>query len=180
VGGSGSGNHYHWWRGSKQTPVEDCKTLDLMELARKGCFVAGYVGSLRWLRGDQETGSIGYRVRAVGPGLQLVLAYRVTPPGKDIEEPIPLETTRLHRGGLRWWGRCPLVKGGVACLRRVGKLYLPPGGRYFGCRRCYDLTYTSCQESRRYDGLYRHIAQNLGWDPADVKRTMDRLGKRRG
>jgi hypothetical protein len=33
------------------------------------------------------------------------------------------------------------------CGRRVGKLYLPPGGRYYGCRQCHDLTYTSCQQS---------------------------------
>ena len=29
----------------------------------------------------------------------------------------------------------------------MGKLYLPPGGRYFGCRHCHDLTYRSRQES---------------------------------
>src|SRR4051812_46371083 len=127
MGGPGSGNsYYHWWRAPKKTPVEDCKALDLIELARKGCFVAGYAGSLRWLRGERETGSISYHAREAGAGLQLVLKYRVTPPGEDVEEPVPLETTRLHHGGTRWWGRCPLAKGGEPCLRRVGKLYLPP------------------------------------------------------
>lgn len=29
----------------------------------------------------------------------------------------------------------------VSC---VGKLCLPPGGRYLGCRTCHDLTYESC------------------------------------
>jgi hypothetical protein len=28
----------------------------------------------------------------------------------------------------------------------VSKLYLPSGGRYFGCRHCYRLTYRSVQE----------------------------------
>ena len=28
-----------------------------------------------------------------------------------------------------------------------GKLYLPPGGKYYGCRHCYDLTYESSQTS---------------------------------
>ena len=40
------------------------------------------------------------------------------------------------------WFVCPLV----GCGRRVGKLYLPPGGRYYGCRHCYRLTYESAQE----------------------------------
>ena len=30
--------------------------------------------------------------------------------------------------------------------RRCGKLYLPPGGRHYGCRVCYELTYESAQE----------------------------------
>ena len=45
-------------------------------------------------------------------------------------------------GGRRWWFVCPLVN----CYRRCGKLYLPPGGRYYGCRQCYRLTYESVQE----------------------------------
>jgi hypothetical protein len=31
----------------------------------------------------------------------------------------------------------------------VGKLCLPPGERYFGCRHCHGLTYASRKESRR-------------------------------
>jgi hypothetical protein len=30
----------------------------------------------------------------------------------------------------------------------VGTLYLSPGGKYFGCRHCYDLSYESRNESR--------------------------------
>ena len=40
------------------------------------------------------------------------------------------------------------------CSRRAAKLHLPPGARYFACRRCYDLTYTSCQDSHRFDAVY--------------------------
>lgn len=43
---------------------------------------------------------------------------------------------------------------------RVGKLSLPPGGKYYGCRHCYSLTYESAQTSNhlmerlmRYGGL---------------------------
>jgi hypothetical protein len=63
------------------------------------------------------------------------------------------------------------------CGRRVGNLYLPPRSRYFyfGCRRCYRLTYTSCQESRRDDG----VARNMGQDFHTAKRLLNRIGKRR-
>jgi hypothetical protein len=90
---------------------------------------------------------------------------------------IRLTTTRPRFGGLRWWFLCPLVTWGRACERRVGKLHLPPHGRYFGCRQCHALTYTSCQESRKYDRLFRLVASNMGADFATVKRVMNRLGK---
>ncbi len=61
-----------------------------------------------------------------------------------------------HCCGVRWWFVCPLVVNDRACQRRVGKLYLPGGGRYDGCRHCYDLTYTSSQESdKRVSQLLR-------------------------
>jgi hypothetical protein len=153
MGGPGSGSSYHWWRSSKKTAVEDCKELDLGLLAHKGAVAAGRACSFKWSRGGRPAGEVGFLVRQAGGLLALVLSYRVTPPGEDVEEFVPLVTTRMHRGGLRWWGRCPLLKRDRACGRRVGKLYLPPGNRYFGCRQCYDLTYRSCQESRKYDGL---------------------------
>ena len=65
-------------------------------------------------------------------------------------------TTRPRFGGLRWWFVCPLLVDGVACRRRVGKLYLPPRARYLGCRHCHQLTYRSCQEhDKRVDALRR-------------------------
>jgi hypothetical protein len=51
---------------------------------------------------------------------------------------------------------------------------MPPGGRYFGCRRCYDLTYTSCQESHKYDKLYRDLGAPMGLSAAQVKRMMEK------
>ena len=34
-----------------------------------------------------------------------------------------------------------MTTNGVACGRRVGKLYCPPGSKYYGCRHCYNLSY---------------------------------------
>jgi hypothetical protein len=61
---------------------------------------------------------------------------------------------------------------------RVGKLYLPLGSRYFGCRHCHELTYASCQESHKYDTMFRYMARETGWDFETVKEVMNRIGKK--
>jgi hypothetical protein len=73
---------------------------------------------------------------------------------------ISLEVTWPHFGGLRWWGRCPIIVNGVACDRRVRKLYLR--GRYFGCRQCHKLTYWSCQENHALDWFLDPLAERMG------------------
>ncbi len=88
---------------------------------------------------------------------------------------VPLVTTTLASGGRRWWFRCVASRNsGPTCGRRVAKLYLPPGGRIFACRSCYDLAYTSSRESRKWDGMYRRIAAETGFSSELVKRTMQR------
>jgi hypothetical protein len=158
MGGPGSGR----WQGhTKADTVEDCLTLDLGQLARERAFTLGHKGALRWLRGEQETASICYTVRPAGDGLVLVLSYRCTPPGGaaevGVEMAVGLEARTLPFGGVRWWGRCPLVLDGRPCGRRVLKLYLAPGARYFGWRRFYGLSYHSAQEhDKRVDTLRRN------------------------
>jgi hypothetical protein len=73
----------------------------------------------------------------------LVLMYSVG--GEPFRYSVALEATPCHLGGTRWWIRCPLSRAGVACGRRVRKLYF--SGRYYGCRWCLNLTYRSSQES---------------------------------
>lgn len=80
---------------------------------------------------------------------------------------VELTATPCNYGGVRLWFVCPLYIAGRACRRRVGRLYLPPGGRYFGCRHCYNLTYVSTQ-----------MAQKSSRDP--TPRTLASTGSRRG
>lgn len=77
----------------------------------------------------------------------VILRYSLAWTGEAIECLIPLVTTRPYFGGLRRWFACPV------CGRRVGKLYLPPGETYFGCRACHGLTYRSSQASHTVDLL---------------------------
>ena len=66
----------------------------------------------------------------------------------DYDYKIMLTTTPCHFGGVRYWSICPLIRNGVYCGRRTGTPYLVSRGNYFGCRRCYDLSYESRNESR--------------------------------
>jgi hypothetical protein len=182
MGGSGSGSHYHWWRSSKKTPVEECRSLDANRWMREGILKAGvhHSGLRSWFRDAQRTettATIGYEVNTLADPPWLRLHYTFTERQEHVDYQFELSATRPRFGGLRWWFVCPLVINGRSCSRRVGKLYLPPGGRYYGCRHCYGLTYTSCQESHKDDPLARLIARNNGWDYRDVLRVMKQLGK---
>jgi hypothetical protein len=137
-------------------------------------------GSLRWLNtvtGDvvasakfSRSGSNDHRV--------FTLHYRVTigDTKHDVDLPITLDYTEPYFGGKRWWFRCPLVVGGIRCWQRVGKLYLPPRGKYYGCRRCYNLTYQSSNDSHQFDGFFRSLAGQLRWTPETLKRVLSSAG----
>jgi hypothetical protein len=60
----------------------------------------------------------------------------------------------------------------------VGKPYLAPGGRHYGCRHCHDLTDTRCQERGKGDRLFAMMAAEMGCIPQDIKRAMRRREKR--
>jgi hypothetical protein len=156
MGGRGSGGHNHYWRPRKKTVVEDCLSLDANRWMREGILQAGVHRRDSWLweyPGGQNC-SIGYEVRTTDtarPWLRLTYSCPSGSTGQweSVEYQVRLATSLPRFGRLRWYFCCPLVVRGHACGRRVTKLYLPPGGRYFGCRKCHQLTYTSCQESHR-------------------------------
>ena len=135
-----------------------------------------------WVWSDPDSGehraSIGYEVETTAEGSGTVrLSYTMTRTQERVEYRIGLQTTRPRLGGLRWWFTCPLVVGGRPCRRRCGKLYLPPSGRYYGCRMCYGLTYTSCRESYRWDSLWRLMGAEAGIDARTMRRVMERQAR---
>jgi hypothetical protein len=185
MGGSGSGNHDHWWRSDKRTVVEDCQSLDANRWAREGLLKAGVhrSGSWRWVCRSGRENNIGYEVRTLDtahPVVRLFYSFtRAKTQERDaLDYPVRLTTTRPLFGGLRWWFICPLMVNARPCGRRVDKLYLPPRGRYFGCRHCYKLTYTSCQESHKFDGIVRSLARDTGMDFATARRALNGIGRR--
>ncbi|MBU4186121.1 MAG: hypothetical protein KKI12_02950 [Proteobacteria bacterium] len=134
MGGRGSGN---WCRDSKSTTGSQHR-IDMRWLKKQGYLRPGALGSLSWSRGDEQTGSIGFRMEQN----RMILNYRHRPNGGEwepIEQTISFDRTPCNYGGLRTWFQCP------RCWKRVALLY--GAGKYFFCRHCYNLTYGSQQES---------------------------------
>lgn len=178
MGGYGSGPNGY---GSKKDTVEDCRTIDICYLARHG-YIKNHrtnYASLTWnnsvtheflwrcdfyfdLTGWPKTVRLSYSVPRSYDG-----------PFDKYEYTVQLTTTKPNFGGVRWWFVCPIS----GCGRRAGKLYRPSYSRYYGCRRCHDLTYTSCQESRKFDSLHKMLALQMldsypGITGRDVKRIL--------
>src|SRR5437016_5711621 len=137
MGGPGSGNNYHWWRDNKKATVEDCEALDANRWMREGILQAGVhqTGGWRWIYHGGRENSISYEVDTLDQTRPFVrLMYTLSRSGKkereSLDYPVELTTTQPRFGGLRWWFVCPLIVSSRECGRRVGKLYLPPGGRH--------------------------------------------------
>jgi len=151
---------YPW---SNRTTVEECRVLNVFNMTRDGVFKKGPGNSWisKWINSrGEETNSIGYWVHKnnIG-GLYLELQYTITKKSSGETEEmvyrVNLERTSCNFGGFRYWFICPLVENGKPCQRRAGKLYLPPGGKYFGCRQCYNLTYSSQKDHDKTADFYR-------------------------
>jgi hypothetical protein len=146
----------------KKDVMEDCRVLDVNRLTREGILREGvhHFGGRKWYNTatGEGTSSIGYEMDTTDMAFPWVrLYYTFTRTQEPIDHTIRLQSTRPYVGGLHWWFIYPLLRVGKSCNHRVSKLYLPPGGRYYGCRHCYDLTYQSCQESdKRVSILRKH------------------------
>lgn len=147
MGGDGSGRRFHV--GAKNT-VESCRVLNINWMIREGIFDGGgrKSGVIRWCHPISGKAQSRLSYEADLDEQWLRLEYRLVNEDKVFDYRLPLTTSVLPWGGVRWWFRCSLSCNRQYCGRRVGKLYLPRVASYFGCRHCYDLTYESCNDSR--------------------------------
>ncbi len=154
--GSGS-----WYRFDKKSTVEKSLTVAVSDLRQR--LFSSTTGSLTWTWTGGNQSSVGYLVTWNDDRPTLTLHYRWQDK-EDVRVPIRLQATATQFGGERWWFTCPLTVNGIACNRRVAKVHLPPGARYFGCRTCHGLTYRSCQEAHQAERLPQrsdHMQQRL-------------------
>ncbi len=164
MGGFGSG----LWIDATTRKVNTglCRTLSIRTLKKMGVFdddSSGEVFSVRWVNEfAEDAGCVSITRQGGGYGnkrsLRVEIGGCVTGGGSSVTgQDISITTTPYFYGGVRYWFLCPAVVDGVLCEDRVGKLYLPPGGKLFGCRQCYGLTYESCQQSHKYDRVFDHL-----------------------
>lgn len=152
-------------RPCKKQKAEDCRTLDIYKMKRQGCFAQGMRGNWIWSSNGGEVARIAYHC---SDG-ELILDYRVRLFGGEwepITQSVTLVQTDCNYGGTRTYARCPGVVNGRYCGRRVGKLF--SGGRYFLCRHCYGIAYSSQSEPRNERMLRRanKLRVALGGRPA--------------
>jgi hypothetical protein len=159
MGGFGSGRR----SGSGRDKVEACGSIDINRLHRQGSLRAGWEGLWQWACDGEEAASIKLRVELE----RLHLTYRIGigSDGENVAETVRIVRVACRFGGSRPYFVCPGVVNGIACGRRVVKLY--GAGRYFLCRHCYRLAYDSQSEGAWHRTLRRanKIRQRLGGDP---------------
>jgi hypothetical protein len=149
---------------SNRLTVEDCRSWDIADLRRAGVFRAApeTLCATTWKdRDGKELFQVTFCLVRSSIG-KLTLHLRYGPPSAILSltttpsDVIELDQTRCHLGGSRYWFRCPRLRNGVPCRKRVRVLYRPRLDCLFGCRNCYNLTYRSSREhDQRLDRLLR-------------------------
>ena len=121
------------------------RTLDAIEYSRR---TGQMNGILRWQYAFSES-SIGFTLDWSTE--TLTLAFTDEGGSNPIRQRIELQHTRPRLGGKRWWMTCP------SCQRRCDRLHLTNGADRFACRKCHDLTYDLCNQSKIERELRRMI-----------------------
>ncbi|MEI8570803.1 hypothetical protein U737_17970 [Methylomonas sp. LW13] len=154
MGGFGSG------RLSDIKSTDYYRTIDIREwlpqrlIESAGCF------TVSWFRNGKPNGKMNVRVEAN----QVRLSYSVRIDRGDwqyLNYSIGLQTTGCHFGGRRYWFSCPAL----GCGKRVAVLYM--GDKYFACRKCCQLAYSSQRETLEDRAIRKvdKIREKLEWEP---------------
>lgn len=159
--------------------TEGAKRIELAWL-RKHNYLGGYSGGrLSWSYNGSPSGDIRVRVDTSNDAPYIEFDYKVKKhhEGEDkwreIKYQFQMESIPCRFGGKKWFFICGLYKSGVFCGSRVRNLYM--AGDYFGCRKCANLSYQSCNESKRYRGMFKILTQDWKAEDYYIKNVKRRL-----
>lgn len=171
MGGLGSGSY----RVNKRPVKENCLILQINKIIHSNFNAIGNerlrMGTWSWRRDDKLYGILAYRIEE---RKTLILDYIAK--NEEINQSIILVTTIQPQGGKRYWALCPRQQ----CMRLCANLYLPVGRKIFACRKCYNLTYRSSNQSHQLDWLYGRIAFEDHCSMALAKAKWIAFAKRHG
>jgi hypothetical protein len=154
MGGIGSGS---WKKPNSKLTVESQYRIAICQLKKKGYILPGKTGLWISSRNGKRTDSLDLSMEAD----HMVLNYWHRPRGGEwgkVDQIIYLDRTPCNYGGHRTWFLCP------GCWKRVAVLYR--AGKYFRCRHCYGLTYSSQKKNRmaRLGKKVSKIRMRMGGD----------------
>ncbi len=141
MGGYGSGP-----KGRGRATVEATRSLDILRFKREGMLASG-AWLWRWTRAEDGSviASVNVATAVEADRTEIFLSYSATQEGStsgSMSYSVGVERTTCYYGGTRPWFRCP----NASCGRRSRFLY--QRGRFFLCRLCANLTYSSRQIHR--------------------------------
>ncbi|MGB2580625.1 MAG: hypothetical protein WBC83_02925 [Minisyncoccia bacterium] len=140
-----------------RSTTEGAKRIELPWL-KKHNYLNGYGrGNMQWSQNGNPTGNINIKVYTTTEP-RIEFSYKIKKHSETIwnEMDYQFQMVKIpcHFGGFKWYFVCGLYKNQVYCGRRARILY--EVGNYFGCRKCADLSYESCNEGKRFrGGLFR-------------------------
>lgn len=144
------GRYYY----SKREEADSLKKIQIWWLKKNNYLETGWCksGGIKWTNSwtNRET-SIGFNVSLLENDQYIQLNYtqtNSTGEKKSFDYKVPLASTPCFFGGKRYWFICIASANSKYCGKRVAVLY--KGGDYFACRHCYNLSYQSRNENRRY------------------------------
>lgn len=151
MGGMGSGPYgYTGPKVRKQTIEETCR-LDIKDIREH---LTNQKFTLSWEYSKHS-------VWVVTKNSYMILSYSVG--GEKIKTRVNISSTKVGYGN-RLWFNCP------SCYKRTARLYIV--NKYFKCRDCHGLTYSTCQESGDlldYLALkIRRLQRKLGLETLDI------------
>lgn len=172
------GNYMGRYYYNQKQEADSLKKIQTWFLKKYGYFNTSWMsGTITWSNRWSDTkSSVSIRVNISEYENYLQLIYtqtdRDTGEKKDFDYKIPLTTTPCYFGGKRFWFTCIASKSGVYCGRRVAVLY--KGGDYFACRHCYDLSYESKNENRRFSDYSLFYVLNSRNKIDELEKTIKR------
>lgn len=131
---------YGYGRKLKKHNVEAVRSIDVRRFAKQGLLANGTTLTWSWFVDGLPVANIN--VISATEGIWLNYSVQIDGDAPvNIRQFVRTTSTPCNYGGTRKWFHCP----GNGCNRRVAILY--GAGELFLCRRCYKLTYRSCQTS---------------------------------